>query len=114
MAMFGAKCSHTREDGLPYISYEGVCEECGARVRQERAERLRAVYDAKKAQAIAAPRPGGVCGCPPLRIKLGGTRVAVRVPKQSPLHQLGCPDWYNIRSMADTSLSADDVEAMDA
>ena len=38
-----------------------------------------------------------------------GTRVAVRVPKQSPLHQLGCPDWYEIRSMADASLASDDA-----
>lgn len=99
--MFGTKCGHTREDGLPLISHAGICEECGARVRQEDAVRLRRAYDEKKARALAAPRASGACACPPLKIRMGGARVATRVPKQSPLHQLGCPDWYVIQSMGD-------------
>lgn len=112
--MFGTKCSHTREDGLPLISYLGLCEECGSRVRQEAAERLRQAFDEKKARVLAAPRRMGACDCPPLKVRVDGRRVAVRVPKQSPLHQLGCPDWYKIRSMGNTSLEPDERTQFEA
>ena len=60
--MFGTKCAHTREDGMPLISYMGLCEECGTRVRQEDVIRLRRAFEAKKAQELAgraraAPAP---------------------------------------------------------
>ncbi len=97
--MFRKKCKHAREDGLPLVSRTGLCEECGARVRRDVVALLHSVYDARKARALASPPPSGACKCPPLKVRVGSTRVAIPVPKQSPLHQLGCPDWYVSRTM---------------
>jgi hypothetical protein len=111
--MFWRKCSHTREDGLPYLRGDGICEECSARIRPEEAQRLHYAYAEKKQRALAAPRPTSACACP-LLVRIDGKSFSIPAPKRSPLHHVGCAEWYDARAMHDAAPDSEELAEMEA